>query len=374
MPSHRERVLAAFDHRSPDRIPVDISGTGATQINFDAYGKIKAYLGIDPGPSEFYSRRSHLATIDEEILEMLDVDCRGIGPSGPINRPFGGLSDGSYLSDWGDVWVKPANGLHYVRDAVMSGELTPDVIKAHGWPDPDDPGYVDGLRERARSMHENTDCFVIFNLPVGFGNQAQFLRGYDQWLLDLLADPAGSDLLADAVLDVWIAISRRMLQACGPYIDGVYYAEDLAFQAGPMMRHDMFVSFFKPRLKRILDMIREESDAKIIFHSCGSVVTLIPDLIDIGIDALNPVQVSAVDMDTAYMKKEYGRDITFWGGIDTQHVLPFGTPDDVRQEVKRRVDDLADGGGYVLGSVHNIQAEVPPQNVMAMVEAAREVS
>jgi uroporphyrinogen decarboxylase len=373
MPTHRERVLAAFAHRSPDRLPVDISGTGATQINFDAYARLKEHLGIDPRPATFYSRRSHLATIDEEVLERLDVDCRGIRPSGPVNRPVGELPDGSYLSDWGDVWVKPGDGLHYVRDAVINGDLTADAIQAYNWPDPDDPGYVQGLKERAQTMHEETDYFVILNLPVGFGNQAQFLRGYDQWMVDLAGDPVGADLLADAVLDVWIAISRRMLQACGPYIDGVYYAEDLAFQHGPMMRHKMFVSYFKPRLRRILDMIREETGAKIIFHSCGSVVTLVPDLIDIGIDALNPVQVSAIDMDTAYLKREYGRDITFWGGIDTQHVLPFGTPDDVRQEVKRRVGDLADGGGYVLGSVHNIQAEVPPENVMAMVQAARDL-
>ena len=370
MLTHRERVLAALNHQTPDRIPVDIAGTGATQINFDAYNNLKAYLGLDPGPTRILSRRSHLAVADDEILRRLDVDCRGIRPPGPDRSPERDLPDGSIIDNWGVTWAKPAKGHYYVKEPVFTGDLTANTLSQYDWSNPDDPGYVHGLRNRAQSLHEETDYFVVLDLPVGFGHQAQFMRGYDSWLMDLADDMSAAEALADAVLDVWMAISRNLLRACSPYIDGIYYADDIAFQHGPMMRREMFLTYLKPRLKRIFDMIREESDAKIIFHSCGSVVSVIPDLIEIGIDSLNPVQVSADGMDTAFLKKEYGKDLAFWGAIDTQHVLPFGTPDDVRKEVKRRVANLADSGGYVVASVHNIQAEVPPENIVAMVEAA----
>ena len=190
--------------------------------------------------------------------------------------------------------------------------------------------------------------------------------------MDLVDNPAGVEALADAVLDVYIPMVRNMVRACGPYIDVVFHADDVAFQNGPIMRPERFRRIFKPRLRRVFDTIRAETQAKILFHSCGSVVSLLPDLIDTGIDCLNPVQVSAAGMDTAALKREYGQALSFWGAIDTQWVLPFGSPEDVRNEVRRRIQDLADGGGYVVAPVHNIQAEVPPQNIIAMVEAAQE--
>lgn len=370
MMTHRERVLAALNHQPPDRIPVDVAGTGATQINFDAYNNLKAYLDVDPGPTQMFSRRSHIAVADDELLRKLDVDCRGIRPPGPDSGPQRTLPDGSLIDDWGVKWTKPESGHYYVKTPVFTGDLTASTLSRYDWPDPDDPGRTRGLRETARSLHEGTDYFIVVDLPVGFGHQSQFMRGYDNWLMDLGDDLAAAEALADAVLDVWMGISRNILRACSPYIDGIYCADDIAFQHGPMMRHETFLTYLKPRLKRIFDMIREESDAKIIYHSCGSVGSVIPDLIEVGIDVLNPIQVSATGMDTAYLKKEYGRDLAFWGAIDTQHVLPFGTPDDVREEVKRRVAELGEGGGYVVASVHNIQAEVPPENIVALVEAA----
>ena len=369
MSTHRERVLAALNHRNPDRIPVDVGGTGATQINLASYNNLKTYLGLDPGPTRLLSRRSNIAAVDDEILRRLDVDCRGIRPPGPDSRPEQDLPDGSIIDNWGVTWAKPAKGHYYVKKPVFTGDLTANTLSQYDWPNPDDPGYVRGLRARAQALHEETDYFVVLDLPVSFGHQAQFMRGYDNWLMDLADNMSGAEALADAILDVWIATSRNMLRACSTYIDGIYCADDIAFQHGPMMRHEMFLTYLKPRLKRIFDMIREESDAKIIFHSCGSVVSVLPDLIEIGIDCLNPVQVSADGMDTAFLKKEYGTDLAFWGAVDTQHVLSFGTPDDVREEVRRRVHELADGGGYVVASVHNIQAEVPPENIVAMVEA-----
>ena len=370
MMTHRERVLTALDHRVPDRVPVDIAGTFASTLNRHAYEALKSYLGVEPRPTQLSSRRSQTASIDEDVLVKLDVDCRGLITTGPENRPDRELPDGSYLDNWGVTWVKPAKGHYYVKEPVFTGELTPDVLGRHTWPDPADPGFVRGLRERAQDLHEKSDCAVVLCLPVGVVHQMQFLRGYDAWLMDLVSNPKGFAALADAVLDVWLEIGRRMIEACWPHVDLVFYGDDIAFQNGPMMHPKVFHSLVKPRLKRVFDMIKSQCDVKIVYHSCGSVVSLLPDLIEIGVDCLNPVQVSAAGMDLAHLKKEFGKDLSFWGGIDTQRTLPFGTPEAVREAVKRTVGILGVDGGYVVAAVHNIQAEVPPENIVAMVEAA----
>mgnify|MGYP005834795417 CR=1 FL=1 len=372
MLTHRQRIMAALNHQTPDRVPVDIAGTGASQVNIEAYRALKGYLGLDASqPIEFFSKRSHLAMAEEEVLQKLDVDCRVLCPPSPDHSIERELPDGSYIDAWGVVWTKPERGHYYVKQPIFTGDLTAEALARYAWPNPHDPGFTRGLSEAARSLHENTDYAVVLSLPVGFGHQSQFLRGYESWLMDLVDNLSGAEALADAVLDVYIPLVRNMVRACAPYIDVVFYADDVAFQNGPIMRPEMFRRLFKPRLKRIFDAIRAESQAKILFHSCGSVVSLIPDLLDTGIDCLNPVQVSAAGMDTAKLKREYGRDLSFWGAIDTHRVLPFGSPQDVRDEVHRRINDLAEGGGYVVASVHNIQAEVPPENIVAMVEAAR---
>jgi len=372
MMNHRQRVIAALNHQPSERVPVDIAGTGATQINADAYLALKRYLGLDANqPLQFFSKRSHLPMAEEEVLQKLDVDCRVLRPPGPDHTVEREMPDGSYIDAWGVVWTKPERGHYYVKQPIFTGELTATELARYNWPDPHDPGFTRGLGEAGRSLSESTDYAVVLSLPVGFGHQSQFLRGYEDWLVDLVNNLPGAEALADAILDVYIPMAREMVRACARHIHVVYYADDVAFQNGPIMRPETFRRLFKPRLRRIFDAIKAETQAKVLFHSCGSVVSLIPDLIEAGIDCLNPVQVSAAGMDTAALKREYGSDLAFWGGIDTHWVLPFGSPQDVRNEVRRRVGDLAEGGGYVLASVHNIQAEVPPENIVAMVEAAR---
>jgi uroporphyrinogen decarboxylase len=375
MMTHRERVLAALNHRTPDRVPVDIGGTFASTINVRAYDKLKAYLGVPERPTEFDSRRSATAKWDEDVLQKLDVDCRGVIPRG-ASRTARDLPDGSYEDAWGVTWAHPhSEGHYYVRKPVLTGVLTADTLKNYPWPDPDDATYTDGLRERARKLHEETDYAVILCPPVGVFHQCQFMRGYDQWLIDAAADPVAFAGLADAVLEYWMGLARNLIRACMPYIDAIFYGDDIAFQNGPMMGPAMFRRTMKPRLKQIMDMYRQEAGARIpiIYHTCGAAASLIPDLIDIGVTCLNPVQVAATGMDTAVLKKQFGRDMAFLGGVDTQWVLPFGTPDDVRAEVRRRVADLNADGGYILGAVHNIQAEVPPENVAAMVDEAHKL-
>jgi uroporphyrinogen decarboxylase len=188
-----------------------------------------------------------------------------------------------------------------------------------------------------------------------------------------VADAAFAEQLMDCVMGIYLKIVSHALDAAGPYVDVVTFGDDVAFQDRPMVRPAAYRQLIKPRHRQIVDLIKSKTDAAVLYHCCGAVNSLIPDFIEIGIDALNPVQVSAAEMgDTDRLKREFGAHICFWGGVDTQRVLPYGTPDEVRQEVRRRVADLSAGGGYVLAAVHDIQEDVPPENIVAMAKAARE--
>jgi len=223
----------------------------------------------------------------------------------------------------------------------------------------------------AKNLCEETDYAVVAAIPGGFITWSQFMRGYEGWFIDLAADPALAEGLMDRVLDFLLALAGVLLDAVGPYIQIVTFGDDLAAQNGLMMSMPMFRRFIKPRLRRVFDLIRSKCGARLWFHTDGAIIPLIPDLIDLGIDILNPIQVTAKGMDdTRRLKREFGDDLVFWGGIDTQQLLPFGTPEDVRADVRQRISHLAEGGGYVLNSVHNIQGDVSPQNIIAMFDEA----
>lgn len=362
-------MLAALNHEEPDRVPVDLGGTLATSINIGAYENLKRYLGWDT-PSEILSLRSMIARVEEDLLRRYDVDTRSLPLLGN-SRPTEQWPDGSFKDEWGVVRRQPEPRGHFM-DVVnpLDGQRTLDDLESYAWPDPEDPGYTAGLSAAAEKMHRETDYAIILTLPVGPLHLSQWLRGYENWMMDLAGDLDFFEALMDRVTGIWLRISRRMLSAVGPNADIIFYGDDLAYQHGPMMRHDAYEKHVKPFQQRIFDLLKSHG-GKVLYHSCGSVVTLIDDLIELGVDALNPVQVSAAGMDTAQLKRQFGKRITFWGGVDTQHVLPRATPDEVRAEVRRRIRDLAPGGGYVLCPVHNIQAEVPPQNIEALYEEAR---
>lgn len=370
--THRERVQLAVNHEEPDRVPFDLGGTFATSINVAAYERLRSHLGIQ-SETVLASRRSQIPVLDERVLAALDIDTRCVLPGGPDKRPETLLPDGSYQDEWGVVRSKPSTG-HYI-DSVnpLAGEyLSVTDVESYDWPDPDDPGYTRGVAERARRLHEGTDYAVILCLPVGIVHQSQFQRGYEQWMVDILGNQEVFEALLDRTLDIWLRMSGNLLEAAGPWADIVMWGDDIAGQNGCLVSPDLYRRLIKPRHRRIFDFIKARTRAKVMYHCCGSVYSIIPDLIDMGMDILTPVQVDAASMDTALLKREFGHQVTFWGGIDTHRVLAFGTPSDVRGEVRRRLRDMAPGGGYVLNAVHNIQPEVPPENIVAMFETGRE--
>ncbi len=227
------------------------------------------------------------------------------------------------------------------------------------------------MREQALDIRHNTDYALVLHTSDIMVHTSQYMRGFERWYMDMLLAPDLIGALMDAILELRMEIARQALEAVGDLVDVVSFSDDVADQRGPAVSPAVYRKIIKPRHKRYMDLIRSKTEAKILFHSCGSVVQLIPDFLDIGADFINPVQVSAKGMDTAALKKQYGHQLGFWGGVDTMRVLPFGSEDDVRNAVHKCIHDLAPGGGYILTAVHNIQPDVPPQNIVAMYDAAR---
>ncbi|MFQ5830806.1 MAG: uroporphyrinogen decarboxylase family protein [Candidatus Methylomirabilia bacterium] len=372
--THRERILATLSHKTPDRLPRDLGSTLATTMTAQAHARMRTHLGLpsEPPPATFATRSSTVIP-DAAILHRFDADARPLVLGSPDGRPERELSRHALVDEWGVTWTRP-EGAHYIStdgpfyhlDEPTVGDLDRVV-----WPDPADPGRYRGLRERASELHQKTDYAVVLNLGVGPVHQCQFVRGYGEWLEDLLINPAFAEALMDRVVELWIQITDRALGEAGEHVDLVIYGDDVGTQKACLIQPELYRRVIKPRHKRMADTVKRHGKP-ILFHTCGSVYALIPDLIEVGIDALNPIQVSAAEMDAKRLKREFGRELAFWGGVDTQTVLPLGTPQGVREEVQRRIEDLADGGGYVLSAVHNIQPEVPPENVVAMYEAALE--
>ena len=372
--THRERVLTSLKRRQPDRVPVDLGGTLASTLNVHTYRRLMTHLGFGDDPSvAFLSRRSNSVLPDERLLQRLDVDCRAVILGNPDHHPERELPDGSLTDEWQIVWKRIGEGQHFINaGGPFSGkEPDPALVEAYAWPNPLDPGRFRTLRSQAQTLRAASDAAIILVLGVGAVHQMQFMRGYAAALEDLVAAPDFVQAFLDRYADFWTCMTERALEVVGDLADLAMFGDDLGTQQGPVMSPALYRRLIKPSHARMVQAVKK-FNKPVLLHSCGSVAAFIPDLIEIGVDALHPVQVSAKSMDTAQLKREFGRDITFWGGIDTHRVLPRGTPGDVREEVRMRIADLAPGGGYVLGAVHNIQAEVPVENVLAMLDAARE--
>jgi uroporphyrinogen decarboxylase len=370
--THRERILAALNHRQPDRVPLDLGATRSTSIVVQAYERLNRHLGSTELP-RIFSKWLNIAHPSQAMLQRFDIDTRSLGQGPPDNWQDIVFADGSYQDEWGVVRSRPAGCLYYdLTKSPFAGEASVADLDRHPWPDPHDPGRCRGLKEEARRLRQETDYAIALNMPGGVVTQAQFLRGFEDWFADLIADPTFYHALLERITDLWIEMAKDELDAAGDCADFCFFGDDVAFQDGPMMSMELYRKMVKPYHARVFSYLKSRSSAKILYHTCGSVAHLIPDLIELGVDALNPIQVSAKGMDTKTLKREFGKDICFWGGIDTQRVLPFGSVQDVQVEVRRRVEDLGPDG-YCVCAVHNLQADVSPENICAMYDTAREV-
>jgi uroporphyrinogen decarboxylase len=379
----RERVLLALNHKEPDRVPYDMGGTVVTGIQAKAYSRLRKYLGLPEKEIVIVDILQQLAQVDDDVMECMGLDFRNISPrstaSFKIELKLTPDRRYSYFYDEYQVgWRMPVDGgMYYDMFAhPLMGNITEDDVDQYVLPDPLDPSRFEGLREAARKvLEEETRALVIGNISAGIFELYLWTRGFKDGYTEWAENPTMAKKILRKYADLQLAYWERMFEVMeGIPIDIVQMADDLAGQNGLLISPASYRRNLKPFHKEMFDYIHAKTDAKIFFHSCGSIRPLIPDLIEVGVDILNPVQVSAANMDAAQLKREFGKDICFWGGgVDTQNAFDERyTPEQVRADVKKRLQDLMPGGGFVFNTVHNIQGNVPPENIIAMWETVQE--
>lgn len=368
----RQRILKTLNHQESDRVPLDIGAAESCGITIGAYKNLLNYLELQETEIEFASFAGRTVKVSEQVFEAFDVGIRPIylNKNPLLDHQLTYDQTGSWFYDeWKIKWRMPAvNGRYY---DMVEFPLANKDLDNYSWPDPYHPNQFKGLRAKAEE-YINKDKVVVFSYAPGNGflQMGAQLFGYQDWFTYL----GGAKKLVTKFLDRYLQYRMEfwdgLLAACGDKLDIICEKDDLGTQNSTWISKNMYRELIWPYQKKLFSFIKEKADVKIFLHSCGAISDFIPDLIEAGVDILNPVQVNAKNMDSAKLKKEFGKDIVFWGGgIDTQKVLPFGKREDIFSEVAKRVGDLASGGGFVFAAVHNIQDDVPPENILAMVEA-----
>ncbi len=375
----RERVRRALDHEVPDRVPIDLGGN-QTGIHKNAYRNLVRHLGLRED-LEIMDAVQQLARPSEAVLERFHVDTRYVA-AGPASNWKGGVVTAEregrawhdLTDEFGIRWSMPDDSPLYmdITHHPLARASLKDVA-AYPWPKGDDPGRFAGLRDRALRLRRDTPYAGVGGISGVIYEFGWYLRGLEQWFVDTVTQPQFCEALLDRTLRFWTDWFRLYLDEVGDLLDVVMIGDDLAGQDGPLFNPEIYRRLVKPRHKKLVEYIRSRTGAKIWYHTCGSCAPLIPDLIDNGIHVLNPVQTSARNMDPAELKARFGKDLSFWGGgCDAQRVLPLGTPAEVAAEVRRNLAIFKPGGGYVFNGIHNIQGDVPPENVVALFDSAYE--
>ncbi len=365
----RERVRRALAHQEVDRPPIDLGGTQNSTMCAGAYAAFTRHLGIAT-PVRLLSRVFNTVQMDEAVLAPLPADTRGIYARPPATGGARVLDDFTLVDEWGVTYRRPPGGGQYDPVVHPLAEATIDDLDRYGWPDVEDPSRYAGLAELAADLRAGTDYAICgsSNDTVIF-DRAWLLRGMQQFLEDLLADPAFALALLERVADVQYRRQAAFLRAAGRYLDVVVIADDMGTQRGPLLSPALYRRMVKPFHRRYVETVRRHTDAFVHVHACGSIAALVEDYIEIGVDVLNPMQVAAAGMDPETLRARFRGRMAFWGGIDTQSLLPHGTPDEVAAGVRHMREVMGCDGGYVLGAVHNIQDDVPPENVLALLQA-----
>lgn len=381
MNSH-ERILTTLNYEEPDRVPFDLAGSTWTGITNTAYQNLRKQLGKEVSNPEWSDVIQQIVIPSEDILGELNVDTRGVFPLTSHNWDvYSKLKDcgdyWEYKDEWSFVHHFPKNGYWFslVKNSMAEIDFEKEnIVENFPWPNAGNKQRFTGLRKKAIQFRNQGKIVMTKGLCAGLFEMHQRVRGMENAMLDPFMVPVNSDKLVGKLADLKIEFWDGLLNEIGDVIDVVGEGDDYGTQVSQLISPDQFREYYKPHFSRVLQFIKEKAPkTKIIFHSCGNVRTVIPDFIEMGVDILNPVHITATGMEPVQLKKDFGKDIVFWGGgVDTQHVLPSGTVQQVKDNVKRNIEALAPGGGFVFSTVHNIQAEVPPENIMAMWETLME--
>ncbi len=404
----RERVLAALNHRTPDRVPLDFSGHRSSGIHAIAYARLRKHLGLPPRPLRVYDIIQQMAVVDDDVLDLFGVDTIELGRAfAREDRHWHDwvLPDGTpcQIPAWttperdGSRWIlRSASGriIAQMPDGALYFEQTyypfledperfdalQEVFGDSMWtsiaspPGPliDGPDGSRMFKEGARKFREQTDRAVLGLFGGNLLEGAQFLYRNDNFFMILASEPERAHEFLEHLVNHHLRNLETFLSTVGPFIDIIVFGDDLGMQTGPQMSPAMYREFFKPRHARMWKRAKELANVKVMLHCCGGVRELLPDLIDAGLDAINPVQISCRGMEAEGLKRDFGDQITFWGGgCDTREILSRGTPDTVQKHVREQIRTLHRDGGFVFQQVHNILADVPPANIVAMFERVR---
>jgi len=406
----RERVLAALNHEQPDRVPIDLSGHRSSGIAAIAYRKLRAAMGLPERTIRVYDPVQQLAIVDEDVLQRFGVDTIEMGrgfalqdehwadwtlPDGsPCQMPAWALperEEGRWIlrAPSGRILAQMPDGALYFEQCYWPYLEVDDLdqlgtalaenmwcqVKSPPGPLSEGEGGLQRLAEGAKRLRERTDRAVIGLFGGNLLEIGQFLYRNDGFYMLLAGDPKRAVEFLDRLVALHLQNLEKFLSAVGPYIDIILFGDDLGMQNGPQISPQMYRELFKPRHSLMWHRAKELAPVKVMLHCCGGVRELLDDLIEAGLDAINPVQISCRGMDARGLKADFGGRITFWGGgCDTHKILPTGTPDEIRRHVQEQIAILQPGGGFVFQQVHNILADVPPENVLAMYEAAQEAA
>ena len=407
----KERVLAAINHKQPDRVPVDLGATPSSGISVVAYLNLLKYLGIDNLKNHVYDVIQEVTQPEMELLKRFKVDILDIGrffnkdenkwqklelingypglyPKwfNPVKQPDG-------------VWLAPGKTGEYIGKMPVGATFFDQLIFPYidGYPDDfknishdmsrvlwggfgftpfdriDEKNFWKLLRETIIEEKSKTDKALIIGVGCKLFEWGTFLRRFDNFLMDLYMEPANVHRLLDKLMEGHMDFLSKVCEAIGDVVDVIKFGDDLGTNSGPFIPNEIYNEFFKPRHKILCDYVKANSSAHTFLHCCGGIYELIPELIEAGFEILNPVQINAVNMEPERLKKEYGRDVTFWGGgINTQSILNRATPQQVKDSVKHNLEIFSKDGGFIFAAVHNILPDVPPQNIVAMFEAIEE--
>ncbi len=370
----KERVLKTINHEVPDRPPLDLGTSNCTTMTRAAYARLLRHLGKEHllDSTRLMQENFQVVFIHDEILDLLEIDTRNLCPQPTFQKTV--IDETAYLNPFGTRLEKPQGSYFYSMVGFPLKEKEYEEIRDYPWPDPRKSLEVTGLRERGRRLHEEGRYALMADvIDAGIFELCWFVRGFEDFLMDLLLNPKIAHFLLDTMLNYQLRRYETFLGEVGEYLDLVFCGDDLASMDSTYMPPEVYRDVIKPYQKRLFSSLKTWAPkAKLIYHCCGNVTPILDDLIEIGMDILNPVQVNARDMDSAALKRKYGSRIGFWGGIDTSRVLPHGTPREVREEVRKRVREMGPEG-YVPLAVHDIQPDVPPENVIAMYEEIRKI-
>ncbi len=404
----RERVWAALNHREPDRIPIDLSGHRSSGISAMAYPKLREFLCLPPRPVRVYDPIQQLAIIDEDVLTQYGVDTIELGrafaledqhwadwvlPDGtPCQMPAWALPE-RFQGEWvlrsrsGRIIARMPQGVWYFEQCHYPFLEKDDVdhleeafaesmwtaVASPPGPITAGPAGAGILAAGAQRLRQQSERAILGLFGGNLLEVGQFLYRNDQFFLLLAGEPQRAHRFLDKLVELHLANLEKFLRAVGPWIDVIVFGDDLGMQTGPQISPAMYREFFKPRHQAMWERAKQLANVKVMLHCCGGVRELLPDLIEAGLDAINPVQVTCAGMEARRLKADFGKDLVFWGGgCDTRDKLVKGSPEQVRQHVREQISVWRPGGGFVFQQVHNIMADVPPANIVAMLQTALE--